>query len=100
MTKIKTISTTVLLFAVVAAPVFAQDGGEPGNRYGWVPNNSANSERPRPYFNTEDFGMRNSDITEPGDFAVTGGERSRAWNPTGQVDPDTSNSPAGNAGGE
>jgi hypothetical protein len=41
-------------------------------------------------------------VTEPGDFAVTGGlsDISRAWNPTGQVDPGTSNSPAGNAGGE
>jgi hypothetical protein len=38
MTKIKTISTTVLLFTAVAAPVFVQDGGELGNRYGWVPN--------------------------------------------------------------
>jgi hypothetical protein len=42
----------------------------------------------------------NSEVTEPGDFAVTDGVSSRAWNPTGQVDPGTSNSPAGNAGGE
>jgi hypothetical protein len=85
MTKIKTFSATVLLFATVAAPVFAQDRGVLGSRYGWQPRSSANSE-----------------MTEPGDFAVTGGlsNPSRAWNPTGQVDPGTSNSPAGNAGGE
>jgi hypothetical protein len=85
MTKIKTFSATVLLFAAVAAPVFAQNGGVHGGRYGWEPSRPANS-----------------DMTEPGDFAVTGGlsDRSRAWNPTGQVDPGTSNSPAGNAGGE
>jgi hypothetical protein len=85
MTKVKTFSATVLLFAAVAAPVFAQNGGVHGGRYGWEPSSSANS-----------------DMTEPGDFAVTGGlsNRSRAWNPTGQVDPGTSNSPAGNAGGE
>jgi hypothetical protein len=77
MSKIKTFSATVLLFAAVAAPVFAQ---EPGLH----------------------FRMGNSEMTAPGDFAVTGGlsNRSRAWNPTGQVDPGTSNSPAGNAGGE
>jgi hypothetical protein len=52
--------------------------------------------------NSESFGMSNSEMTEPGDFALTGGlsATSRAWNPTGQVDPGTSNSPAGNAGGE
>ena len=100
MTKIKTFSATVLLFAAAATPVFAQYGSGLGNRYGWEPNSSANSERPRLYFNTENFGMRNSEITEPGYFAVTGRVSSRAWNPTGQVDPGTSNSPAGNAGGE
>ncbi len=84
MTKIETFSATVLLFAAVAAPVLARDGGVLGSRHGWEPSSSANSE-----------------TTEPGDFAVTGGlsNRSRAWNPTGQVDPGTSNSPAGNAGG-
>jgi hypothetical protein len=97
MTKIKTLGATVLLVATVAAPVFAQDGHVLGSRYGWEPSSSWNSEMP---------GMnsvrRNSEVTEPGDFAVTGGlsETSRAWNPTGQVDPGTSNSPAGNAGGE
>ena len=85
MTKIKTFSATVLLFAAVAAPVFAQHGGALGSRYGWEPSSSANSQ-----------------MIEPGDFAVTGGlsNRSRAWNPTGQVDPGTSNSPAQNAGAE
>jgi hypothetical protein len=85
MTKMKMSSATVLLFAVVAAPVLTQDRGVLGSRYGWEPSSSANSER-----------------NEPGDFAVTGGlsNRSRAWNPTGQVDPGTSNSSAGNAGGE
>jgi hypothetical protein len=85
MIKIKTFSAAVLLFATVAAPMFAQDRGVLGSRYGSEPSRSANSK-----------------TAEPGDFAVTGGlsNRSRAWNPTGQVDPGTSNSPAGNAGGE
>jgi hypothetical protein len=97
MTKIKTLSATVLLFVAVAAPVFAQDGRALGSRDGWEPSSSVNSEM---------SGMnsigRNSGVTEPGDFAVTGGlsDTSRAWHPTGQVDPGTSNSPAGNAGGE
>jgi hypothetical protein len=97
MTKIKTLGAAVLLIATVAAPVFAQDKGEPGSRHGLEPTNSAESERPRP-----DFGMRNSEKTEPGDFAVTDGlsGRSRRNNPTGQVDPGTSNAPAGNSGGE
>jgi hypothetical protein len=99
----KTFSTTVLLFVAVAAPTFAQDRGGLGNSYGWEPNSSANSEKPRLNFgvgNSGNFRMRNREMAEPGDFAVTGGERSRAWNPTGEVDPGTSNSPAGNAGGE
>ena len=105
MTKIKTISTTVLLFAVVAAPVFAQDGSVPGSSYGREPRNSANSEKPGMHSrmrNSESSGMSNSEVTEPGDFAVTDGlsNRSRASNPTGQVDPGTSNAPAGNSGGE
>jgi hypothetical protein len=50
--------------------------------------------------NSENFGIRDSKMTAPGDFAVTGGlsDRSRAWNPTGQVDPGTSNSPGPNSG--
>jgi hypothetical protein len=97
MTKIKTLGATVFLFVAAAAPVFAQDGRVLGSRYGWEPSSSAYSEKP-----SMSFGMSNSEITEPGDFAVTGGtsESGRAWNPTGQVDPGTSNSPAGNAGGE
>ncbi len=53
-----------------------------------------------PMGNSENFGIRESEMTEPGDFAVTGGlsDRSRAWNPTGQVDPGTSNSPGPNSG--
>jgi hypothetical protein len=105
MTKIKTLSITVLFFATVTAPVFAQDGGELGSRYGREPNSSVISEKPRLNFGMSDSGnsgVRNREMTEPGDFAVTGGlsDTSRAWNPTGQVDPGTSNSPAGNAGGE
>jgi hypothetical protein len=105
MTKIKTFSATVLLFAAVAAPVFAQDGGVLGSSYGWEPSSSANSGKPGMHSrmrNSDGSGTSNSEMTEPGDFAVTGGlsNRSRARNPTGQVDPGTSNSPAGNAGGE
>ena len=97
MTKIKTLGATALLFAAAAAPALVQDGRVLGSRYGWEPSSSVNSEMP----GTRSV-RRNSERTEPGDFAVTGGlsNRSRAWNPTGQVDPGTSNSPAGNAGGE
>jgi hypothetical protein len=83
--------------------VFAQDTGVPGSSYGWEPSSSANSEKPGIHSrmrNRETSGTSNSETIEPGDFAVTGGVSSRAWNPTGQVDPGTSNSPAGNAGGE
>jgi hypothetical protein len=95
MTKIKTLSATVLLFAAVAAPVFAQDGRALGSRYRWEPSSSVNSEMSG--MNSE---VRNSGVTEPGDFVVTGDDTSRAWNPTGQVDPGTSNAPCGNCGGE
>jgi hypothetical protein len=97
MTKIKTLGTILLLFAAVAAPVFAQDRGELGSRPGLEPTNSADSERPRP-----NFGMRDSEATKPGDFAVTDGlsGRGRFGNPTGQVAPGTSNAPCGNCGGE
>jgi hypothetical protein len=95
MTKIKTLSAMVLLFAAVAAPVFAQDGRALESRYGWEPSRFVNSE-----MSGMNPGMRNSEVNEPGDFAVTGGVSTRDWNPTGQVDPGTSNSPAGNAGGE
>jgi hypothetical protein len=83
--------------------VFAQDRGGPGNSYGWEPNSSAHGENPRLNFgigDTGNFGVRNSEMTKSGDFAVTGGERSRACDPTGQVDPGTSNSPTGNADSE
>jgi hypothetical protein len=97
MTKIKTLGAAVLLIATVAAPVFAQDKGEPGTRHGLEPPNSAESERPR-----LDSGVRNSEKTEPGDFAVTDGlsGRGRTGDSIGQVVPGPSNSPAGNAAGE
>jgi hypothetical protein len=105
MTKIKTLGIAGLLFAAVASPVFAQDGSVPGDRHWQGPSSSANSEKPGisdGVRNTENFGMGYSETTEPGDFVATGGlsDRSRRDNPTGQVDPDTSNAPAGNSGGE
>jgi hypothetical protein len=97
MTKIKTLSATVLLVAAVAAPVFAQGRGEVGGRYGWEPSSSVNSEMPG-----MNSGLSSGEVTEPGDFAVTDSlsDRSRAWDPTGQVAPGTSNAPCGNCGGE
>jgi hypothetical protein len=95
MTKIKTLGAAVLLVAAVAAPVFAQDAGGVGGRYRWEPSSSVTNE-----MSGMNSAVPNSEVTEPGDFAVTDGVSSRAWNPTGQVDPGTSNSPAGNAGGE
>ena len=105
MTKIKTLSATALLVAAIAAPVFAQEGSMHGSRNGWETSSSVNNEMPgvsSVMRNSESSGTSNSEMTEPGDFAVTGGlsEPDKAWNPTGQVDPGTSNSPAGNAGGE
>ena len=74
MTKIKTLGATVLLVATVAAPVFAQDGHVLGSRYGWEPNGSARNETPRLNFrDAGNSGIRNTELTEPGDFAVTGG---------------------------
>jgi hypothetical protein len=97
MTKIKTLSTTMLLFSAVASPVFAEEGSRLESRNGWEPISSANREKP-----DISSRMRDRKTTEPGDFAVTGGlsGTGRAGNPTGQVAPGTSNSPAGNAGGE
>jgi hypothetical protein len=105
MTTIKTLSVAGLLFAAVAAPVFAQDGSVPGDRHWQGPSNSANGEKPGMsdgVRNTEHLGVGHRETTEPGDFAATGGlsDRSRRDNPTGQVDPDTSNAPTGNSGGE
>ena len=97
MTKIKTLGAALLLVAAVTAPAFAQDGGRVGGRYGWEPSSSWNSEMP---------GMnsvgRNSEVTEPGDFAVTDGlsGRSRFGSSMGQVAPGTSNAVCGNCGGE
>ena len=97
MTKIKTLGATALLFAAAAAPAFAQDGRVLGSCYGWEPSSSVNSEMPGTH-----SVRRNGERTEPGDFAVTGGESdtSRVWNPTDQVAPGTSNAPCGNCGGE
>jgi hypothetical protein len=101
MSKIETLSATVLIFVAVATPVFAQERGVLGSRYGLEPSSSANSEKAG-IRNRENSGISNSEMTEPGDFAVTGGtsDRSTAGNPTGQVDPGTSNSPGPNSGGE
>jgi hypothetical protein len=102
MKNIKTLSIIAILFAV-AVPVFAQAGGGPESRSereqaGFVERPGLNSGIGDP----GDSGMRNGETSEPGDFAVTGGlsPADSRGDPTGQVDPGTSNSPAGNAGGE
>jgi hypothetical protein len=105
MTKIKTLSLAGLLFAAAAVPVFAQDGSVPADRHRQGPSSSANSEKPGingGVRDTGNIGTGHSETTEPGDFAVTDGlsDRSGRDNPTGQVDPGTSNAPAGNSGGE
>jgi hypothetical protein len=105
MTKIKTLSIIAILFAAVTAPVFAQEGAGSGSRSEWQPAGSADNERPGLNSGISDprnSGMRNVETSEPGDFAVTGGlsPADRRGDPTGEVDPGTSNSPAGNAGGE
>jgi hypothetical protein len=95
MTKIKTLSATVLLAAAFATPVFAQDAGVLGTRYVKPDVNSV-------VRNSESLGMSNSEMTEPGDFAVTDGlsGRSRFGSSMGHVAPGTSNAPCGNCGGE
>ena len=105
MTKLKTLSIAGLLFAFVAAPVFAQDGSVPGDRHWQEPSSSANSEKPGingGVRNRENVGTRNSGMTEPGDFAVTDGlsGRGRAGSSIDQVAPGTSNAPCGNCAGE
>jgi hypothetical protein len=103
MKNVKTLSIIAILLAGVAAPLFAQEGAGPESRSereraGFV-------ERPGLNFGISvpgNSGMRNGETSEPGDFAVTGGlsPADSRGDPTGQVDPGTSNSPAGNAGGE
>ena len=57
------LNTTVLLFAAVAEPVFAEDGGGFGSRYESIPHSSAKSERADPGMsNTGNVGTRNSEM--------------------------------------
>ena len=96
----KTIAATAFALVLSTSFALAQTGhAHRAASAGWMNSYASIDARVR---NSENFGISNSEITEPGDFAVTGGlsNRTRAWNPTGQVDPGTSNSPAGNAGGE
>ena len=97
MNKIKTLGTVVLLITTFAAPVFAQENGEPEGRRRSEPTRPAETATPR-----SDAGMPNGGNTGPGDFAVTDGLSGRGGmrDSIGQVAPGTSNSPAGNAGGE
>jgi hypothetical protein len=103
--KMKTIAATA--FALLLSTSFAL--AQTSQTHGWAStgwmNSFASGERPgmdSGVRNSENLRVSHSEMIEPGDFAVTGGlsNRGRAWNPTGQVDPGTSNSPAGNAGGE
>jgi hypothetical protein len=104
--KMKTIATTAFALVLSTSFALAQAGqAQGGASTGRTTNSSANGEKPvmnSGMSKSENFGIRDRGMTEPGDFAVTGGmsDRSRAWNPTGQVDPGTSNSPGPNSGGE
>ena len=95
MTKIKTLSIMTILFVAVSAPLFAEEGAGSSSERESV--RSIDSERAVP-----NSGIRNSQASQPGDFAETGGvsPADKRNDPTGEVDPGTSNSPAGNAGGE
>jgi hypothetical protein len=95
MSKIKTLSTTALLFLAVAAPVLAEEGGTLESRKRLEPISSADREKADTISR-----VREREATEPGDFAVTDGFSGRARSSIGQVAPGTSNSPAGNAAGE
>jgi hypothetical protein len=79
MTKIKTLSATALIVAAIATPVFAQDAGVLGTRYEKPDVNSVMR-------NSESFGMSNSETTEPGDFAVTGGSSGRFGSSIGDTE--------------
>jgi hypothetical protein len=101
--KMRTIATTAFALVLSTSFALAQASQTQGRASTSWMNNSASSEKLGMNFgvrNSENLGMSNSEIIGPGDFAVTGGlsNRTRAWNPTGQVDPGTSNSPDGNAG--
>ena len=95
MTKIKTLSIITVLLVAVSAPLFAEEGA--GSRGERESIRSIDNERAVP-----NAGIRNGEASQPGDFAETGGlsPADRHNDPTGEVDPGTSNSPAGNAGGE
>jgi hypothetical protein len=101
----KTIAATAFALVLSTSFVLAQLSQARGEaRTGWTSGTAytEKSEVNSGLRNSENFGVRDSEMTEPGDFAVTGGvsDRGNTGNPTGQVDPGTSNSPAGNAGGE
>jgi hypothetical protein len=76
MTKIKTLSATIILSAAVITPVFAQDAGVrgPGSRYGSEPHRGAYNQLNGPSYvtprtrggrNTENFGSIERDPSVP-----------------------------------
>jgi hypothetical protein len=104
--KMKTIATTAFALVLSTSFALAQGGqAQGGASTGRTTNSSANSEKPgmnSGMSNSENFGIRNSEKTEPGDFAVTDGlsGRGRTGDSIGKVVPGTSNSPGPNSGGE
>jgi hypothetical protein len=101
----KTIATAA--FALILSTSFApaqSSQAQGGASTRWM-NSSDSTEKPgmNPGLRKSgSLGMRDSGKTEPGDFAVTDGlsDRGRTGDSVGEVAPGTSNSPAGNAGGE
>jgi hypothetical protein len=100
----KTIPTTALALILSTSFALAQANQvQSSANTGWTSGSASEKPGMNSGISTnENSGMSNSERTEPGDFAVTDGlsGRGRAWNPTGQVTPGTSNAPAGNSGGE
>jgi hypothetical protein len=100
--KMKTIATTAFALILSTSFTLAQAGETKGGVSTGLTNSFADNEkstRNSEVRNIENFEIRDR---QSGDFAETGGlpNRSRAWNPTGQVDPGTSNSPGPNSGGD
>jgi hypothetical protein len=78
MINVRAVGAMIILSAAVAAPAFAKEHGHAHNRH-------------RGAYNQ---------MSVPYDAPANGvGLSSRAWNPTGQVNPGTSNAPCGNCGG-
>jgi hypothetical protein len=100
--KMKTIAIVTFALVVSTSFAFAQENQSLSRADTDRTSGSANERRSISSGMSATETFETNKRSEPGDFAATDGlsNGSRAWNPTGQVDPGTSNAPAGNSGGE